>query len=279
MKLGRKKQRSYLEEYGLAKKSKTGKIKKENIVKNINQKSLVPLFFVLLIILVLLAFSPCLGFKFLHWDDYAHYISNPCVYSLSWYNICNLFQQTINDTYIPLTTLSFNLEYHLFGRSPFAAHLINILLHLAVVLVIFDFAQRLKFSAWESFMASVIFAFHPIHVESVAWVTERKDVLGVLFYVLCLRQYWLYLQSDSKKDYGLSILFGALSILTKAMAVSLPWILFLLDWFYQRRSSKRRWLDKLPFAILIFPIAFCCFDLPYCFNNFFKVFASPGYRT
>ena len=158
-------------------------------------------FLFFLIILVPIVFSPCLGFQFLRWDDNGHFFSNPCVYSLSWNNICNLFQQTINETYIPLTTLSFNLEYHLFGLSPFAAHLINILLHLATVLVIFDFAQKLKFSPWESFIASLIFAIHPIHVESVAWVTERKDVLGILFYVLCLKQYWLYLQSNSKKNY------------------------------------------------------------------------------
>lgn len=213
------------------------------------------LFFILLIIIVLVAFSPCLRFQFLHWDDYSHYVFNPCVYSLSWYNICNIFRQTVNDTYIPLTTLSFNLEYHLFGLSPFISHLINVLLHLALVLVIYDFAQILKFSPWESFIACVFFAINPIHVESVAWVTERKDVLGVLFYVLCLKHYWLYLKNNSNKGYVLSIIFGFLSVLTKSMAVSLPWILLLLDWFARRRNSKTLWLDKLPFAILLFPVS------------------------
>ncbi|MBI4309244.1 MAG: tetratricopeptide repeat protein, partial [Candidatus Omnitrophica bacterium] len=207
-----------------------------------------------LIILVLVVFSPCLGFKFLHWDDYAHYISNPCVYGWSWHNICNLFGQTVNNTYVPLTTLSFNLEYHLFGRSALIAHLINILLHAAVVLLVLNFARRLGFTPLESFIAGVIFAVHPIHVESVAWVTERKDVLGVLFYILCLDQYWTYLQGNLKRHYGLSLLFGFLSILTKAMAVSLPLVLLLLDWFY-RRPWRNTWLDKLPFAILIFPVA------------------------
>ena len=133
-----------------------------------------------------MAFSPCFQCHFLRWDDYRHYVSNPCVYSLSWHNICSIFQQTINDTYIPLTVLSFDLEYHLFGLSPFISHLINILLHLAMVLVIFDFALMLKFTPWQSFIASALFAIHPMHVESVAWVTERKDVLSILFYVLSL---------------------------------------------------------------------------------------------
>jgi Tfp pilus assembly protein PilF len=219
------------------------------------QQRSIPLFLILLVVLVLAVFSPCVNFHFLRWDDYRHYISNPCVYSLSWYNICNLFQQTINDTYIPLTTLSFNLEYHLFGLSPFKSHLINILLHLAVVLVIFDLALKLKFSPWESFIASAVFALHPMHVESVAWVTERKDVLGILFYVLCLKQYWLYLENNSNKNYGISLLLGFLSVLTKSMAVSIPWVLLLLDWYYQRRWSKKVLLDKLPFAVLIFPVA------------------------
>ncbi len=225
------------------------------VIKNINQQKSIPLFLILLTVLVLVVLSPCVKCQFLHWDDYGHFVTNPCVYSLSWNNICNLFQQTINETYIPLTTLSFNLEYHLFGLSPLIAHLINILLHLVIVLVIFDFAMKLKFSPWESFIAGVIFAIHPIHVESVAWVSERKDVLGVLFYVLCLKQYWLYLQSKSKRHYGLSLLLGFISILTKAMAVSIPWVLLLLDWYYQRRWSKTVLLDKLPFAILIFPVA------------------------
>jgi protein O-mannosyl-transferase len=220
----------------------------------VQQKS-IPLFSFLLVVLVLAVFSPCVTFQFLHWDDYGHFISNPCVYSLSWYNISNIFRQTVNDTYIPLTTLSFNLEYHLFGLSPFKAHLINILLHLAVVLVIFDLALKLKFSPWESFIASAVFAVHPLHVESVAWVTERKDVLGILFYVLCLEQYWLYLQNNSKKSYYLSLLLGFLSVLAKSMAVSIPWVLLLLDWYCQRPWNKKVLLDKLPFAVLIIPVA------------------------
>jgi tetratricopeptide (TPR) repeat protein len=220
-----------------------------------NQKNLILSFTILLALIVITVFSPTLKAQFLNWDDYAHYISNPCVYSLSWYNFGTLFQQLVNDTYVPLTVLSFNLEYHLFGLSPVVSHLINILLHLATVLVIFNFALKLKFTPVASFIASLIFAVHPIHVESVAWVTERKDVLGILFYVLCLRQYWSYLEGQSHKNYGLSLFFALLSVLTKSMAVSLPWTLLLLDWFYQRPYSKKWWLDKLPFAFLVFPIA------------------------
>lgn len=203
-----------------------------------------------------MVFSPCVHCQYLRWDDYRHYISNPCVYSLSWNNISDIFHQTINNTYIPLTTLSFALEYHLFGLSPQISHLINILLHLAVVLALFDLAMKLKLTPWQSFIASAVFAVHPMHVESVAWVTERKDVLGILFYMLCLRQYWSYLQDRSGKHYGLSLLFGVLSVLTKSMAVSIPWVLLLLDWYCQRRASKMVVLDKLPFAVLILPLVF-----------------------
>ncbi|MDE2010095.1 MAG: tetratricopeptide repeat protein [Candidatus Omnitrophica bacterium] len=219
------------------------------------EKDNVFLFLIFLAALTAAAFGPCLRCGFLNWDDYQHFIANPCVYSLSWNNICSLFRQTINDTYIPLTTLSFNLEYHLFGLASWAAHGINVLLHLAVVLLVFDFARMLGMSCWAGFIAAAVFAVHPMHVESVAWVTERKDVLGILFYMLCLKQYGQYLKSKSTKQYGLSLLFGFLSVLTKAMAVSIPWVLLLLDWFYQRRLSKTMIADKLPFAVLIFPVA------------------------
>ena len=212
------------------------------------------LHFILLSAAVLLSFAPSLWCRFLNWDDYAHYISNPCVYSLSWSNLVEMFKQTVNETYIPLTTLSFNLEYHLFGASSFVSHLINMLLHLSVAWMVYLFAKQLKFSAWEAFVAAGLFALHPMRVESVAWVTERKDVLGILFYMLCLWQYWKYLETSSRKNYGLSLLFAFLSVLTKAMALSIPWVLLLVDWYYRRRLTKYVWLDKIPFAVLIFPI-------------------------
>ncbi|MDE2221886.1 MAG: tetratricopeptide repeat protein [Candidatus Omnitrophica bacterium] len=225
------------------------KIKKENAF----------LFLAFLAGLVLAAYSPCLHAQFLRWDDYRHYISNPCVYSLSWYNLCNIFRQTVNDTYIPLTTLSFNLEYHLFGVSAFASHLINILLHAGIVMLVFDFARRLGFSLKEAWLAAAIFGLHPMHVESVAWVAERKDTLSILFYMLCLRAYWMYLDRQSGKQYALSLLFAFLSILAKAMAVSIPWVLLLLDWFHRRKAGKAVFLDKLPFAALVFPVALVTF--------------------
>ncbi len=204
---------------------------------------------------VLAAFSPVLNFGYLNWDDYQHFCSNPLVYSLSWNNLLDLFQQTPNHTYIPLTVLSFNLEYHLFGLSGSVAHAINVFLHAAVGLVIYYWALDLKFTTWQAWMAAALFTLHPMHVESVAWVTERKDVLSVLFYFLGLKYYGTYIQRRSGKDYAWSLVFGFLSILAKPMAVSLPWVLFLLDWYYQRRPGKMMVMDKLPFAVLILPIA------------------------
>ncbi len=212
-------------------------------------------YYLLLAIFILVCFSPCLGAQFLHWDDTAHFLTNPYVYSLSWNSIVNIFSQTINDTYVPLTILTYAVEYCLFGFHPWIGHLINIILHMAAVFVIFGLLGELGLKPLESFLASAIFALHPMHVESVAWVTERKDVLGLLFYVLSLKAYGAYLRRRSGKSYALSLMFGFLSVLAKPMAVSLPWILFLFDWFWQRRLNWKMFLDKIPFAFGIFPIA------------------------
>src|SRR3989338_6618178 len=196
-----------------------------------------------IVILVIFAYSPSLRNQFVNWDDDAHFLANPFVQS---FNLQEIFTTTVNGIYIPLTSLSFALEYHFFKAAPFIYHLDNLLLHLAVTVMVFLFCLRGGSSLPAAGEAALIFGPHPVHVESVAWVTERKDVLYALFYMAALLSYTRHIQllqdkTGRKKRWPFiaTVIFGFLSVLAKPMALSLPFILFLLDWFSRRKLTIR----------------------------------------
>jgi tetratricopeptide (TPR) repeat protein len=213
----------------------------------------------LLCVLVAASFAPCLKAGFLNWDDPIHVRDNVAVKALSFSNIRTIFQTSVCSVYIPLTTLSFAVERRIFGASPAVVHTTNVVLHIAVAVALLFLLLRLGLSGRAAFLAALLFGLHPVHVESVAWITERKDVLFGLFYVLALYHYWGYLQSSRRSAYGWALFFGVLSILAKPMAVSLPWILFLMDWLAGRSLSRRMWWDKAPFFVLIGAVAMITF--------------------
>ena len=201
------------------------------------------------------AFSPCLQNDFLsEWDDNVHLTGNPLVRSLSLANIKEIFLQYVNGTYNPLTILSFALEYHFFRYDPFVYHLNNILLHLGVTALVFVFARQAGLSWWAAALASLLFGIHPMHVESVAWVTERKDVLYAFFYMSALCVWWRYLDSGKLTLFAATFLLGLLSMLAKPMALSLPWILLLVDRLHGRKFTRRVFLEKIPFLLYAIPL-------------------------
>ncbi len=223
------------------------------------------IYFPVILSLVFIAFLPSLRGSFLNWDDDTHILENNAVGRLDLARLRRIFTSTVNDTYIPLTILSFTLEYQFFGYSAFVYHLDNLLLHLGVVGLIFIFAIRLGLSPKGAGLASLLFGIHPMHVESVAWITERKDVLYAFFYMLSLIQYSLYVQLNRWGDWALSLFYGLLSILAKPMALSLPLILFLCDWFWQRPLNRNTLRDtikeKAPFFLVIVSITGITYSL------------------
>jgi len=152
-----------------------------------------------LILLAILAITltsywSVLSFDFINWDDPSHLTENPLVRSLEFKNINTIFQSTTHRTYNPLTLLSFALEYHFFQYNPFVYHLDNLVLHLAVTALVFFFCLKLGLDLTVAGLAALLFGIHPIHVESVAWITARKDVLYALFYLSALISYLQYIQ-------------------------------------------------------------------------------------
>jgi protein O-mannosyl-transferase len=211
------------------------------------------LFFVLTVIFF--AFLPSLTNGFVPtWDDSDNLTNNVYIRSLNVKNMEAMFSTTafksyISIPYIPLTLLSYSLEYKFFGYNPFIYHLDNLLLHLGIVLLIFLFIQKMGLSFGAAIWASLLFGIHPMHVESVAWVTERKDVLYAFFYLLALCCYADYLKTLNRHSYLLTVLCGLLSILSKPMALSLPLILFICDWWFRRPWSARVFLEKVPIML------------------------------
>lgn len=234
---------------------KNGKVK----VKYIKSYNLLVLTAVLVI--VLSVFWPSLFNGFVSWDDNIYVVENEIIRNFSWDSLKTIFTTDVSLNYTPLTSLSFAAEYHFWGYQPFYYHLNNLLLHLLVTALVFLFALRLAGSWIVAVIASLLFGIHPMHVESVAWITERKDVLYAFFYMLALLFYWSYLTSRRKVFYGLSLGCGLLSILAKPMALSLPLVLFALDWFYGRKLERKIFFDKILFGLTIFPIAWLTYAL------------------
>lgn len=215
----------------------------------------------LILALTFLIYAPSLWHEFINLDDGKHITENPQVRSLSPENLKHIFTSAVQRTYIPLTIFSFALEYRLVGNNPFLYHLNNILLHLMVVFLIFRLGMVLGLKSIGACCAAFIFALHPMHVESVVWATERKDVLYSVFYLASVLWYLRFLKSRHWVDYAISLGMGLLSILAKPMALSLPLILLACDWFYKGSFKKEDWLNKIPFGLIIFPLAWITYSI------------------
>lgn len=215
--------------------------------------SKIPTVFLLFPILVLtfLSYLPILKGEFLLWDDDVHVLENITIRGLDLEHVLDMFTTTVNKIYIPLTSFSFALEHRFFGYNPFVYHLDNVLLHLLVVVMVFFLGRKLGLSQAAAGVAALIFGIHPIHVESVAWITERKDVLYAAFYMAALLSYLRYL--EEKRGYWLAVttILGTLSMLAKPMALSLPLILILFDWFKRRPLNRQAFIEKLPLCVII----------------------------
>ena len=211
----------------------------------------------------LIVFWPVTRCDFLNYDDPDYFTSNPRVLSgLTPANFTWALTTGQADNWHPLTWLSLMLDADLFGKNPFGPHLVNLLLHAGNTVLLFSLLRRLTSSIGRSAFVAALFALHPLHVESVAWVAERKDVLSMFFMLLSLRAYAGYAQKYKlsgaelkpaffPRDYGWSLFFFVLALMSKPMAVTLPFVMLLLDWWpLQRIFNRRLFLEKIPFLVL-----------------------------
>jgi tetratricopeptide (TPR) repeat protein len=138
----------------------------------------------------------------------------------------------------PVTWISHMLDVQFFGLRPRGHHLTNLLFHLANTLLLFFVLERMTKARWESAFVAALFALHPLHVESVAWVAERKDVLSTFFWILTMAAYCLYVERPGLQRYLLVVLFFGLGLMSKSMLVTLPFVLLLLDYWPLRRFRQ-----------------------------------------
>jgi len=196
----------------------------------------------LIVLATLAAYATALGAGYV-WDDDGYLTRNPLLGSLG--GLWRIWTTAQTPQYYPLVFTSFWIEHQLWGLAPFGYHLVNVALHAANALLAWRVLKRLGVpGAW---LAGAIFALHPVHVESVAWVTERKNVLSGLFYLLALRQYLLFEEEERPRDWAWAFGLFVCALLSKSVTATLPAALLVLRWWRGAGVTPRSAALLLPF--------------------------------
>ena len=204
----------------------------------------------LLALLTLAAFLPVLANDFVRFDDPLYVTANRHVREgLTGAGLLWAFTANVASNWHPLTLLSHMVDCELFGLNPLGHHLTSLLLHTVSVVLLFEALRRMTGSVGKSAAVAALFAIHPTHVESVAWIAERKDVLSGLFWMLTMIAWERYVRQPSRRRYAVVALCLALGLLSKPMLVTLPFVLLLLDiWPLKRKGDLLK--EKLPLFAL-----------------------------
>lgn len=208
-----------------------------------------------LAVLTLLAFEPVRHNGFVDFDDYSYIVENPAIQNgLTPASIRWAFTAGYAANWHPLTWLSHMVDIEWFGLSPLGHHLHNVLLHTAAAVLLFWVLCRMTGAVWPSAFAALVFAIHPLRVESVGWAAERKDVLSAVFWMLTVAAYVSYSKKGGGLRYLAAIFCFALGLMAKPMLVTLPLVLLLLDFWPLERTKERPLskliIEKLPFFAL-----------------------------
>lgn len=207
-------------------------------------------FMLAIIVLGLVCFVPGLKNELTNWDDTVYVKENPLVKSLDKETVSAMFSRShpVSLNYHPITILSLAMNYSSSGLEAKGYILTNIIIHILTSLLLFIFVRMLtRGREWIAGITALLFAIHPMHVESVVWVSERKDVLYVFFFIAGLIAYMRYLDTRKILFITAAFILFVLSCLSKAMAVVFPVILLLIDFYYDRKISLKSLLEKIPF--------------------------------
>ncbi len=209
-----------------------------------------------LITVTLAVFWQVSNHEFVNFDDPYYVVNNPHVQAgITSESVVWAFTSYFASLWMPLSWLSFMLDFELYGLNPGGYHVTNLFLHLANTLLLFLVLKKTTEEVWQSAFVAALFALHPLHVESVAWIAERKDVLSTFFWMLTMWAYLLYVKRPGSARYLLIVIAFALGLMAKPMLVTLPFVLLLLDyWPLERlesgRSLLRLVLEKTPLFVL-----------------------------
>lgn len=232
-------------------------------IKNINSlQGWGNYFLPIVLAITFICFFPSLQNKFTNLDDTQYLVENPVVKDFNSENLKTIFSEQFVGNYQPLTMLSYMIEYKLFGLNPFGYHLMNLLFHFLGTLFVFLIIKKLSGNDLIAFITALLFGIHPLHVESVTWIAERKDVLYGFYFLWAL---YLYIQPPLPPKGGIlarifspfggvrrgfCLLLFCLALLSKAQAVVLPVVFFAVDFLMKRKFTKKTILEKIPFFVL-----------------------------
>ncbi len=226
------------------------------------KKNQIVVFVILILLITFVSFLPSLNNGFVRGGDDDNYvIGNLLLGDLSWSGIKSIFTSIHLGLYKPLTMLTFAVEYHFFKLNPYIYHLTNLILHMVNCLLVFWLLLLLSRKPWVAFIVALLFGIHPLHVESVAWISERKDVLYSLFFLSGVIVYIYSLRKKRRIYHYLAFLLFILTLLVKPMGLTFPFILLLCDYILYKKIDKVNLKRKAVFFIvsaifLIFTLIF-----------------------
>jgi len=213
---------------------------------------------VLLFVVTLITFWNTLNNGFTNFDDDVIILNNPLVKDFSFAQFPKLFTSFTNGMYHPITTFSLAMDNVLFGLNAKGFHAVSLLIHLVNILLAFKLAGLLSRNVRISFIVALLFAIHPMHSESVYWLSERKGLLCALFMLSGMICYVKFLSLKVKKYYLISFLFFVLAVLSKPSAIAFPLIMVVFDYFFNNDKSgikKINFANKVPFVLVSIAIA------------------------
>lgn len=200
---------------------------------------------------ILISFFPLFNAGFLDWDDLDYVVNNPSVHSFSFTNLKAYFSTSYLGNYHPLTMLSYLFDYLAGNGQPFLFHTTNILLHILNSWLVYAVVKSISDRISVAIISALLFAVHPLAVESVGWIAERKNLLYTFFFLVSVLYYIRYLTTEHKKFYWLCLFCFLLSLLSKGQAVTLPLTLLALGWFIKKQFFTKSLLrGLLPFFVL-----------------------------
>ncbi len=211
--------------------------------------------YAVLAIVTLVVYAPVVHHQFVNYDDPEYITENVQVGAgITWPGIVWAFENKHAGNWHPLTWISHMVDCQLFGLDPAGHHAMNVLFHVGNTLLLFLLLNQITGAMWRSALVAALFAWHPLHVESVAWAAERKDVLSTLFWLLTLMAYARFVKKPGIAFYLLALFGFACGLMSKPMVVTLPFVLLLLDYWpfnrLTRTSAVKLCVEKIPFFAL-----------------------------
>ena len=208
--------------------------------------------YLVLAVVTLAVFLQVNNYDFINFDDMLYVTRNHAIqYGITLNGFLWAFSTRYVDLWNPLVWLSFMFDYQLHGLNPGGYHLTNVILHVMSVLLLFWLFNRMTGAIWKSAFVAALFALHPLHVESVAWIAERKDVLSAFFWMLTLCLYVYYTEKPVIKRYLLVLLSFVCALMSKPIVVTLPLIMILMDYWPLNRLQSRKIVTSMPEVVSV----------------------------